>query len=320
MDYRKIGKWGIRVSELSLGSWLTFGNQLSQDAARQTMREAYKNGINFFDTAEAYERGLAEAMMGQVLKEFKREEVVVSTKIFWGGDAPNQTGLSRKHLIEGTWNSLKRLQLDYVDLLYCHRPDPEVPIEETVWAMDYIIRNGLALYWGTSEWSAEQLEAAHQACKELNCIPPIVEQPQYNMLVRERVEKEYQPIYEKYGMGLTIYSPLASGLLTGKYNDGIPKGSRLDRFPQVKKWLEEAGILSEKTFEKLRKIEEIAKKDLNTNLATLAIAWILKNPNVSSVILGVSNVDQLHENLKAIEIKEKLTDEIMKKIDEILEQ
>jgi voltage-dependent potassium channel beta subunit len=320
MDYRKIGKWGIRVSELSLGSWLTFGNQLSQDAARQTMREAYKNGINFFDTAEAYERGLAEAMMGQVLKEFKREEVVVSTKIFWGGDAPNQTGLSRKHLIEGTWNSLKRLQLDYVDLLYCHRPDPEVPIEETVWAMDYIIKNGLALYWGTSEWSAEQLEAAHQACKELNCIPPIVEQPQYNMLVRERVEKEYQPIYEKYGMGLTIYSPLASGLLTGKYNDGIPKGSRLDRFPQVKKWLEEAGILSEKTFEKLRKIEEIAKKDLNTNLATLAIAWILKNPNVSSVILGVSNVDQLHENLKAIEIKEKLTDEIMKKIDEILEQ
>ncbi|MDI3473016.1 MAG: hypothetical protein PWQ20_1168 [Thermotogaceae bacterium] len=320
MDYRKIGKWGIRVSELSLGSWLTFGNQLSQDAARQTMREAYKNGINFFDTAEAYERGLAEAMMGQVLKEFKREEVVVSTKIFWGGDAPNQTGLSRKHLIEGTWNSLKRLQLDYVDLLYCHRPDPEVPIEETVWAMDYIIRNGLALYWGTSEWSVEQLEAAHQACKELNCIPPIVEQPQYNMLVRERVEKEYQPIYEKYGMGLTIYSPLASGLLTGKYNDGIPKGSRLDRFPQVKKWLEEAGILSEKTFEKLRKIEEIAKKDLNTNLATLAIAWILKNPNVSSVILGVSNVDQLHENLKAIEIKEKLTDEIMKKIDEILEQ
>lgn len=320
MDYRKIGKWGIRVSELSLGSWLTFGNQLSQDAARQTMREAYKNGINFFDTAEAYERGLAEAMMGQVLKEFKREEVVVSTKIFWGGDAPNQTGLSRKHLIEGTWNSLKRLQLDYVDLLYCHRPDPEVPIEETVWAMDYIIKNGLALYWGTSEWSVEQLEAAHQACKELNCIPPIVEQPQYNMLVRERVEKEYQPIYEKYGMGLTIYSPLASGLLTGKYNDGIPKGSRLDRFPQVKKWLEEAGILSEKTFEKLRKIEEIAKKDLNTNLATLAIAWILKNPNVSSVILGVSNVDQLHENLKAIEIKEKLTDEIMKKIDEILEQ
>lgn len=320
MDYRKIGKWGIRVSELSLGSWLTFGNQLTQDAARQTMREAYKNGINFFDTAEAYERGLAEAMMGQVLKEFKREEVVVSTKIFWGGDAPNQTGLSRKHLIEGTWNSLKRLQLDYVDLLYCHRPDPEVPIEETVWAMDYIVRNGLALYWGTSEWSAEQLESAHQVCKELNCIPPIVEQPQYNMLVRERVEKEYQPIYEKYGMGLTIYSPLASGLLTGKYNDGIPKGSRLDRFPQVKKWLEEAGILNERTFEKLRKIEEIAKKDLNTNLATLAIAWILKNPNVSSVILGVSNVDQLHENLKAIEIKGKLTDDVMRRIDEILEQ
>jgi len=318
MEYRKIGKWGIRISELSLGSWLTFGNQLNQDEARNCMREAYKNGINFFDTAEAYERGLAEAMMGQVLKEFKREEVVVSTKIFWGGNAPNQTGLSRKHLLEGTWNSLKRLQLDYVDLIYCHRPDPEVPIEETVWAMDYIVRNGLALYWGTSEWSAEQLEAAHKACKELNCIPPIVEQPQYNMLVRKRVEEEYEPIYEKYGMGLTTFSPLASGLLTGKYNDGIPKGSRLDRFPQVRKWLEEAGMLNEKTMNKLKRIEKIAKEDLNTNLATLAIAWILKNPNVSSVILGVSNVDQLRENLKAIEIKEKLTDEILNEVNKIL--
>ena len=318
MEYRKVGKWGLKVSELSLGSWLTFGNQLDVDSAKEAMKEAFKQGINFFDTAEAYASGMAEFIMGQVLKEFRRTDIVVSTKIFWGGNGPNDRGLSRKHLLEGTWNSLRRLQLDYVDLIYCHRPDPETPIEETVLAMDYIVRNGLALYWGTSEWSADQLEAAHKACKELNCVPPIVEQPLYNMLSRERVEKEYLPIYEKYGMGLTTFSPLASGILTGKYNNGIPENSRLARFPWLKKNLEERGLLSNETLGKVREIGKIAK-EFGVKQSQLALAWCLKNPRVSSVILGVSNSEQLKENLKAIEVKEKLTEDIMEKIKKILE-
>jgi len=318
MEYRKVGKWGLKVSELSLGSWLTFGNQLDVDSAKEAMKEAFKQGINFFDTAEVYASGMAEFIMGQVLKEFRRTDIVVSTKIFWGGNGPNDRGLSRKHLLEGTWNSLRRLQLDYVDLIYCHRPDPETPIEETVLAMDYIVRNGLALYWGTSEWSADQLEAAHKACKELNCVPPIVEQPLYNMLSRERVEKEYLPIYEKYGMGLTTFSPLASGILTGKYNNGIPENSRLARFPWLKKNLEERGLLSNETLGKVREIGKIAK-EFGVKQSQLALAWCLKNPRVSSVILGVSNSEQLKENLKAIEVKEKLTEDIMEKIKKILE-
>ncbi|MBO8161253.1 MAG: aldo/keto reductase [Thermosipho sp. (in: Bacteria)] len=319
MNYRKVGKWGLKISELSLGSWVTFGNQLDIKSAKEIVREAFKNGINFFDTAEAYANGMAESMLGEILKEFRRSDIVVSTKIFWGGDGPNDRGLSRKHLIEGIWNSLKRLQMEYVDIVYCHRPDPETPIEETVLAMDYIVRNGLAFYWGTSEWSAEQLEKAHKACKELNCIPPIVEQPQYNMLVRERVEKEYQPIYEKYGMGLTTWSPLASGILTGKYNNGIPEDSRLAKFPNLKKHLEETGVLSEKTFVKLQKLQKIADS-LDAKLSQLALAWCLLNPNVSSVILGVSKMEQLKENLKAIEIKEKITTEIATEINKILEE
>ncbi|MBO8139177.1 MAG: aldo/keto reductase [Thermosipho sp. (in: Bacteria)] len=319
MNYRKVGKWGLKISELSLGSWLTFGNQLDIAGAKEIVREAFKNGINFFDTAEAYANGMAESMLGEVLKEFRRSDIVVSTKIFWGGNGPNDRGLSRKHLLEGTWASLKRLQLDYVDIVYCHRPDPETPIEETVLAMDYLVRNGLALYWGTSEWSAEQLENAHKACKELNCIPPIVEQPQYNMLVRDRVEKEYLPIYEKYGMGLTTFSPLASGILTGKYNNGIPEDSRLAKFPGLRKHLEESGILSEKTFEKLQKLQKIAD-ELGAKLSQLALAWCLLNPHVSSVILGVSKMEQLHENLNALEIKEKITEDIKKEIRRILEE
>lgn len=317
MEYRKVGKWGLQISELSLGSWLTFANQLALDNARECVREAFKNGVNFFDTAEAYARGMAESMLGEILKEFRREDIVVSTKIFWGGEGPNKKGLSRKHLLEGTWASLKRLQLDYVDLLYCHRPDPETPIEETVLAMDYLVRNGYALYWGTSEWSAEQLEAAHQACDQLGCIHPVVEQPQYNMFVRERVEKEYQPIYEKYGMGLTTWSPLASGLLTGKYLEGIPEGTRLSRFTDLRKHLEESGLFSQKNLEKVRKLKDVANQ-IGVSLAQMALAWCLKNPHVSSVILGVSNVDQLRENLKAIEVKEKLTDDLMNTIEEIL--
>lgn len=317
MEYRKVGKSGLRISELSLGSWLTFGAQLDIENAREAMRRAYREGINFFDNAEAYASGMSESMMGEILKEFKREEVVVSTKIFWGGNKPNQKGLSRKHLLEGTWNSLKRLQLSYVDLLYAHRPDPETPMEEVVLAMDYIVRNGLAFYWGTSEWSAGELEEAHRVAEKLNAIHPVVEQPQYNLLSRERVEKEYLPLYEKYGMGLTVWSPLASGLLTGKYNDGIPQDSRLARFPGLKKHLEENGMLSKENLEKVGKLANVAK-ELGIGLPQLALAWVLKNENVSSVILGVSRVEQLEENLKALEAKEKLTDEVMKEIESVI--
>lgn len=317
MEYRKVGKSGLRISELSLGSWLTFGAQLDIDNAREAMREAYKAGINFFDTAEAYASGMAESMMGEILKEFKREEVVVSTKIFWGGDKPNQKGLSRKHLLEGTWNSLKRLQLKYVDLLYAHRPDPETPMEEVVLAMDYIVRNGLAFYWGTSEWSGQELEEAHQTADKLNAVHPIVEQPQYNMFVREKVEEEYRPIYEKYGLGLTVWSPLASGLLTGKYSDGIPQDSRLSKFPGLKKHLEEGGIFSRENLDKVEKLSSVAKK-LDMKLSQLALAWILKNENVSSIILGVSKLEQLRENLKTLEVKDRLTDDAMREIESII--
>lgn len=318
MEYRKVGRSGLLISELSLGSWLTFGAQLDIDNARETMREAYKAGINFFDTAEAYASGMAESMMGEILKEFKREEVVVSTKIFWGGSKPNQKGLSRKHLLEGTWNSLKRLQLNYVDILYAHRPDPETPMEEVVLGMDYIVRNGLAFYWGTSEWSSKELEEAHKAAEKLNAIPPVVEQPQYNMFVRERVESEYQSIYKQYGLGLTVWSPLASGLLTGKYNSGIPENSRLAKFPGLKKHLEENRIFSEENLRKVAKLADVAEK-LETGLAQLALAWILKNENVSSIILGVSRVEQLRENLKALDLKERLTDDVVEEVMAIID-
>lgn len=317
MEYRKVGKWGLKISELSLGSWITFGNQLDFESAKTLVRRAFDAGINFFDTAEAYASGIAELMLGEIFKSFRRSDLVVSTKIFWGGNGPNDRGLSRKHLLEGTWASLKRLQMDYVDILYCHRPDPEVPMEEIVWTMDQILRSGLALYWGTSEWSAEQIESAHETARRLNCIPPIVEQPQYNLLVRERVEREYAPLYEKYGMGLTTFSPLASGLLSGKYLEGIPSDSRLAKYELLRKRFEETGLLSEKTFSKLLKLRDLAK-ELGCTLAQLSIAWILKNKNVSSIILGVSKLEQFEENIKAIQVKEKLTDDVMKQIETIL--
>ncbi|MBC7115459.1 MAG: aldo/keto reductase [Pseudothermotoga sp.] len=317
MEYRKVGKWGLKISELSLGSWITFGNQLDLESAKMLVKKAFDAGINFFDTAEAYAGGIAEAMLGEILKDFRRSDVVVSTKIFWGGNGPNDRGLSRKHLLEGTWASLKRLQMDYVDILYCHRPDPEVPMEEIVWTMDQILRSGLALYWGTSEWSAQQIEEAYETAKKLNCIPPIVEQPQYNLLVRERVEKEYAFLYEKYGMGLTTFSPLASGLLSGKYLEGIPSDSRLARYEFLRKRFEETGLLSEKTFSKLLKLRDLAK-ELDCTLAQLSIAWILKNKNVSSVILGVSKLEQFEENVRAVEVKEKLSEDVMQKIEAIL--
>lgn len=311
MKYNRLGKAGIKVSELSFGSWLTFGKHINVEVAKNCMRAAFEYGVNFFDNAEVYARGLSESVMAQLIKEYRREDLVVSTKIFWGGDGPNDKGLSWKHLVEGTKNSLKRLDVEYVDLLFCHRPDPETPIEETVRAMDHIIRSGWAFYWGTSEWSAEELKEAYAIAEKYHCIPPTMEQPQYHMFHRDRVEKEYAQLYKEHGLGTTIWSPLASGILTGKYNDGIPENSRLQR----ESWL--AKELTEEKLNKVRKLTEIAG-DLGCSMAQLAIAWCLANPNVSTVITGATSIEQVTENMKAVAVKSKLTPEVMTTIENIL--
>jgi len=310
MHYNKLGKAGIKLSEMSFGSWITFAKQLDVNSVKEFMHIAFDHGINFFDNAEGYAHGEAEILMGKVIKDFRREDLVISTKIFWGGNGPNDTGLSRKRLLEGTRNSLRRLQLDYVDLLFCHRPDLDTPIEETVLAMDYLIRNGYALYWGTSEWSVSQIEAAYQIAEQLNCIKPSMEQPKYNLFFRDHIEIDYLPLFEKYGMGTTIWSPLASGILSGKYDHGIPPESRLAK---------EAWLIPNNFQELTAKVKEIAKiaEDLSCTTSQLALAWCLKNPHVSSVITGASKKEQLLENLEAIELKSALTPEIMAKIDKI---
>ena len=311
MKYRRLGKAGLQVSELSLGSWLTFGPQLDIDNVKKLMRQAFDAGVNFFDNAEVYAKGRSEELMGEALEEYRREDLVVSSKIFWGGSGPNDEGLSWKHLMEGTNNALRRLRLDYVDLLFCHRPDPDTPIEETVRAMDVIVRQGKAFYWGTSEWSAQQIEEAHSIAKELHCIPPVMEQPEYSMLARERVEREYARLYERYGMGTTIWSPLSSGILTGKYNDGIPEDSRLAR----QSWLQPR--LSEERVAIVRELQGVAC-ELGCAMSQLTIAWCLRNEHVSTVILGASNGPQLEENLGASDVVERLTDDVMTQIAGIL--
>jgi voltage-dependent potassium channel beta subunit len=311
MQYNKLGRAGIRVSEISFGSWITFGKQIDVNEVKRLMHAAVDNGINFFDNAEAYAHGEAEILMGNALTEFHREDLVISTKIFWGGNGPNDTGLSRKHLLEGTKNSLKRLQLEYVDLLFCHRPDPNTPIEETVLAMDYLVRQGYAFYWGTSEWSADQIESAFQIAEKLNCIKPTMEQPRYNLFAREHLEKNYLKLFEKYGLGTTIWSPLASGVLSGKYNQGIPSDSRLAK----ESWLVPENFMQ--LIEKTRKLEVIAK-ELNCTLSQLAIAWCLHNPNVSTVITGATKLEQLKENLGAIDVKPLLTTDIMQEIEKAI--
>ncbi|WP_455383102.1 potassium channel beta subunit family protein, partial [Salinispira pacifica] len=283
MVYRRLGRAGLKVSELSFGSWVTFGTQLDVDGAKACIRRAYDLGVNFFDNAEVYANGVSESIMGQALSAYRREELVVSTKIFWGGNAPNQSGLSRKHLMEGIKNSLRRLDMEYVDLVFCHRPDPETPIEETVLAMNDIVRAGYAFYWGTSEWSAEQLSEAYRIAKEYRVIGPTMEQPQYNMLVRERFEKEYAPLFAEHGLGTTIWSPLASGLLTGKYSKGIPEGSRLANLTWLRDAYKKENLLAPETLSKIEKLGDVAK-ELGCSMAQLALAWCLKNPNVSTVI------------------------------------
>jgi len=317
MNYRRLGKAGLKVSELSLGAWVTYGEQVGEEIARECMTAAYEAGINFFDNAEGYARGQAEIVMGNVIKKlgWKRESFVVSTKIFWGGDGPNDTGLSHKHVIEGLNNALRRFQLEYVDLVFCHRPDPNTPIEETVRAMDIVIKQGKAFYWGTSEWSAAEIMRADGLARQYGLTPPNMEQPQYNMFVRERFEKEYAPIYKELGYGTTIFSPLASGLLTGKYNAGIPAGSRAAL--KGYEWVKE-DILTPERIEKVKKLQPVAA-DLGCSLAQLALAWCLKNPHVSTVITGASKAAQVRENVKALEFVPKLTPEVLGRIEGILE-
>jgi voltage-dependent potassium channel beta subunit len=315
MNYRHLGKAGIKVSELSLGAWVTYGGQVGEAVARDCMVAAYENGVNFFDNAEAYSGGKAEIVMGNILKQtgWKRESYIISTKIFWGGDGPNDKGLSYKHIVEGANNALRRLQLEYVDFIFAHRPDPETPIEETVRAMDLIIRQGKAFYWGTSEWCAADIMKADSIARQYHLTPPSMEQPQYNMLVRDKVEKEFAPLYKELGYGTTIWSPLASGILTGKYNDGIPDDSRmaLKGYGWLRKELTEEKI---KTVRQLKSVSD----DLGISLPQLAIAWCLKNPNVSTVITGASRVEQVHQNMKALDAVSMLTKDVMGRIEGIL--
>lgn len=320
MEYRFLGMTGLRISALSFGSWVTFGDQIDEEVASACMKEAYDAGVNFFDNAEAYSAGESETMMGNIITRmgWKRSDLVLSTKIFWGGGGPNDRGLSRKHIIEGTNAALQRLQTDYVDLIFCHRPDLYTPIEETVWAMNLLIQQGKALYWGTSEWSAERIREAYHFARQEHLIPPVMEQPEYNMFKRDRVELEYERLYSDIGLGTTIWSPLASGVLTGKYNDGIPDGSRLalPEYDWLRKRLMKRGW--EEKIEKARKLESLAK-EIGGSLAQLAIAWCLMNPDVSTVITGASKPEQVKENMKALDLVEKLDDDIMLRIEEILD-
>ncbi|GJJ69389.1 hypothetical protein EMPS_01735 [Entomortierella parvispora] len=322
MEYRYLGNSGLMVSCLSLGGWVTYGGQVGPEVAQQCMKTAFDLGINFFDTAEVYSGGQCEIDMGVAIRKFgwKRSDLVISTKIFWGGKGPNDRGLSRKHIVEGTDASLKRLQLDYVDLLYAHRPDPDTPMEEIVRAFNHVINQGKAFYWGTSEWSAQQITEAHAVASRLNLIGPLMEQPQYNMFHRDRVEKEYLPLYKNFGMGTTTWSPLASGLLTGKYNDTIPSDSRLaiTENPVMKRLRD--GLESEDgrvKIAKVIKLGDIAEK-VGCTRSQLALAWCLRNKNVSSVITGASKPSQVEENVKAVQIAKQLTDEVLESIEQIL--
>jgi len=320
MEYRRLGKSGLQVSAVSFGSWVTFGHQISDEVASTLMHQAYDAGINFFDNAEVYAHGKSEEVMGKILKQagWPRDRFVLSSKVFWGGSHPNQTGLSRKHVVEACHAALKRLQVDYLDLYFCHRPDKNTPIEETVFTMDSLIRQGKVLYWGTSEWEAADIVEAHAVARQFNLIPPTMEQPQYNMFHRERVEREYRNLYERFGLGTTIWSPLASGLLTGKYNQGAPGGTRTD-LPDMQ-WLKEmlTGEGAEKKIGKVIPLANLAK-ELGMTLPQMAIAWCLKNTKVSTVILGASKPEQLAENMKAIEFTDKLQPEILQAIEEILD-
>ena len=318
MEYRRLGSAGLKVSALSLGSWVTYGPQVNVDSAAGIMKAAYDGGVNFFDNAEAYAAGASEEIMGAALRKLglRRESYVVSSKFFWGlNEGPNQKNtLNRKYLMQAIDGSLERFGLDFVDLVYCHRPDPETPVEETVWAMSDMIAAGKAHYWGTSEWPAEALREAWDIADRHHLHKPVVEQPQYNLLWRDRVEQEYAPLYDTIGLGLTTWSPLSSGLLTGKYLDGVPDGSRAT-LPGYE-WLRDL-LTDPDRNAKVAGLQEVAEL-LDCTLAQMAIAWCVKNPHVSSVITGASRVEQVHENLAALDVVPKLTDEVMERITAII--
>jgi voltage-dependent potassium channel beta subunit len=318
MNYRRLGRSGLQISELSFGSWVTYGNQLNRNAATELMAAAFDAGVNFFDNAEIYASGQSEELMGNAIKELKwpRLSYVVSTKFYWGiTKGPNQTNtLNRKYLMNAIDGSLRRLQLDYVDLVYCHRPDPHTPVEETVWAMSDMIARGKALYWGTSEWSADEIRAAYAVAERHHLHKPVMEQPQYNLFHRKRVENEYARLYEDIGLGLTTWSPLASGLLTGKYRAGVPSGSRAE-LPNYA-FLRDSLIDAQKNAV-VAKLQTVAN-ELDCTLAQLALAWVLQNPRVSSVITGASRVEQLRENMKAVEVAGKFTADIKEKVEAIV--
>jgi voltage-dependent potassium channel beta subunit len=319
MNYRRLGKSGLQLSELSFGAWVTFGQQISDETAEQLMTVAYDSGVNFFDNAEAYANGRAETIMGQILKRrgWRRDTFVLSSKVFWGGDLPNQEGLSRKHVSEACHAALRRLQVEYLDLYFCHRPDPNTPIEETVRAMTDLIRQGKVLYWGTSEWSAEQITEAHRIARELLLEPPTMEQPQYNMFHRDKVEREFALLYRDFGLGATVWSPLASGLLTGKYNHRVPADSRV-AMPMYQ-WLQETFQLNDqRALEKVQQLAIVAR-DLGATLPKLALAWCLKNPHVSTVITGASKPEQVRENMTAPEFVACLDQTAMQRIESILQ-
>jgi len=315
MHYRRLGRTGLKVSEISLGAWITFGDQIERKTAIDLVHAAYDQGINFFDNADVYAAGQAEIVMGEAIRKLPRETLVISSKVFWPTmPGPNGRGLSRKHITESIEASLRRLGTDYVDLYYCHRYDPDTPIQEVVWTMNHLIQQGKVLYWGTSEWEAANIAQAIGVANQLNLIPPVVEQPQYNMFRRKRVEVELEPLTREYTLGLTTWSPLASGILTGKYNDGIPDGSRASREDMA--WL--VDLLSEKRLEAVRKLTTLAE-GLQVTTAQMAIAWLLRRKEISSVITGATSMEQLDDNLGAPEALEKMDDTIMEEIEQILE-
>ena len=321
MQYRRLGKSGLQLSALSFGAWVTFGQQVGRSLARDMLAMAHDHGVNYFDNAEVYNHGVAETLMGDVLADlrFPRDSYCVSSKVFFGArpnPLPTQRGLSRKHVLEACHQALQRLRVDHLDLYFCHRPDPDTPIAETVAAMDTLVRQGKVLYWGTSEWPAEAIHEAHKIARENHLVAPTMEQPQYNLLHRERVEVEYAPLYEAYGMGTTIWSPLASGLLSGKYNDGVPADSRLAQ-PGYE-WLRESVLgHGDERLGKVRALQPIAA-ELGTSLAQLAIAWCLLNPHVSTVMLGASKREQLAQNLDALELLPRLDAAVAQRIRQVV--
>ena len=319
MEYNNVGKSGIKISEFSLGSWVTFGSQIEDKTAEQLMAMAYDAGVNFFDNAEVYAYGKSEEVMGQRLKKFNwsRDSYMVSSKVFFGkgGQLPTQRGLHRKHVVEACHDALKRLQVDYLDIYFCHRPDKETPIGETVWTMHNLIQQGKILYWGTSEWSAQEIMEAHAFAEKYHLIGPVVEQPQYNMFCRDKVEVEYSQIYKGVGLGTTIWSPLASGILTGKYNEGFVEGTRLSR--KDLEWLKEKNFTAS-NIEKTKQLTVLAN-DIGVSMTQLALLWCNVNPNVSTVLLGATQLNQLEENLKALDHKDKINSSVLEAIENILD-